>query len=142
MLRLGRGAGILSLQRGAGISNLDAVRRRCLCGVTDAQTSELEDFLKNASRPKMGKAKAKQSAGQRELDLTKQLSRLGGTPLTDLLRMDSAALKEQGASMLCDLTFTLLSPLTRNHRATRRRAVPGTETHDEVCRQDETGLDV
>ena len=44
----------------------------------------------------MGLAKAKQSAGQRAMDLTKQLSKLDGLALDDLLRVNGAALKERG----------------------------------------------
>ena len=70
--------------------------QRWLCGVTDEQKAEVESFLKNAQRPKMGKAKAKQSAGQKAIDLMKQASRVNEGTLDDLLRMDSKQLKEKG----------------------------------------------
>ena len=67
-----------------------------MCGVTDEQKAEVETFLRNISRPIMGKAKAKQSAGQRALDITKQSSRLDDVDMDTLLRMDSAELKKRG----------------------------------------------
>lgn len=67
---------------------------RNLC--TDATKNLVEQFLKAASRPKFGKAKAKQSAGQKPVDLTKQASRLGELDFAALLRTKGAALKEMG----------------------------------------------
>eukprot|EP00962_Isochrysis_galbana_P050334 scaffold21755_cov123-Isochrysis_galbana.AAC.1 len=46
---------------------------RSLCAGT-ASENPIERMLKLASRPKMGLAKAKQSAGQRAIDLTKYTS--------------------------------------------------------------------
>ncbi|KAL1529120.1 hypothetical protein AB1Y20_000080 [Prymnesium parvum] len=69
---------------------------RWLCAASEAQAAELSSFLRNASRPKMGKAKAKQSAGQRALDLLKHLPRLEGTSLPQLLRMKSKQLAKLG----------------------------------------------
>ena len=56
----------------------------------------MQSFLERASRPKMGKARAKQSAGQRELDLTKQAKHFEDMDLPALLRLDGAALKQLG----------------------------------------------
>eukprot|EP00320_Phaeocystis_rex_P005980 CAMPEP_0119071602 /NCGR_PEP_ID=MMETSP1178-20130426/52160_1 /TAXON_ID=33656 /ORGANISM="unid sp, Strain CCMP2000" /LENGTH=90 /DNA_ID=CAMNT_0007053543 /DNA_START=210 /DNA_END=482 /DNA_ORIENTATION=+ len=44
----------------------------------------------------MGKARAKQSAGQRALDLTKQAKNFEDIDLPALLRLDGKALKELG----------------------------------------------
>lgn len=79
--------------RGAA-SRLLGARR--LCGAADAGQAELLDFLRNASRPIWGRAKAKQSGGQAALDLTKQLPRLEGLDLRGLLACKTAELKERG----------------------------------------------
>ena len=50
---------------------LSASRWRCLCAVSEEAQAEVLKFLTAASRPKMGLSKAKQSAGQRALDLSK-----------------------------------------------------------------------
>ena len=47
-------------------------------------------------RPKMGVAKAKQSAGQKALDLTKQANRMKDMDLKALLHTDGKKLKELG----------------------------------------------
>ena len=76
---------------------LPAVRARMLCADAEPDgKAALEAFLKNISRPKMGQARAKQSAGQRAMDLSKQLSKLDGLTLDELLRIDGATLKEKG----------------------------------------------
>ena len=54
---------------------------RALCDAAseaaeEARKAELLEFLRCASRPIMGKAKARQSAGQKALDLTKQMKKL------------------------------------------------------------------
>ena len=54
------------------------------------------EFLRVASRPIMGKAKARQSAGQKALDLTKQLKNLDDLDMGALLRADGAELKRRG----------------------------------------------
>ena len=51
-----------------------------------AGPSQIEEFLRRASRPKMGKAKAKQSAGQRAIDLTKHLSKFEDMSYEQLLQ--------------------------------------------------------
>ena len=62
--------------------------RRMLCDT--AGPSQIEDFLRRASRPKMGKAKAKQSAGQRAIDLTKHLSKFEDMSYEQLLQVACA----------------------------------------------------
>lgn len=69
--------------------------QRWFCNAGDS-SGELATFLSNASRPKMGKAKAKQSAGQKALDLMKQLPRLEGLTLPDFLGLRSADLRKRG----------------------------------------------
>ena len=59
--------------------------RRMLCDT--AGPSQIEEFLRRASRPKMGKAKAKQSAGQRAIDLTKHLSKFEDMSYEQLLQV-------------------------------------------------------
>mmetsp|Transcript_2428 Transcript_2428/g.5481 ORF Transcript_2428/g.5481 Transcript_2428/m.5481 type:complete len:140 (-) Transcript_2428:303-722(-) len=74
-----------------------AMPGRALCTDADAAAAAaLELFLKNISRPKMGQAKAKQSAGQRAVDLTKQLNKLKGLTVEELTLMSSAELKRRG----------------------------------------------
>mmetsp|Transcript_5482 Transcript_5482/g.10806 ORF Transcript_5482/g.10806 Transcript_5482/m.10806 type:complete len:143 (-) Transcript_5482:256-684(-) len=73
----------------------------CACRTFCSGTSEeskalIHKFLERASRPKMGKARAKQSAGQRALDLTKQAKNFEDIDLPALLRLDGKALKELG----------------------------------------------
>ena len=73
----------------------------CACrpfcsGVSEESTALVQSFLERASRPIMGKARAKQSAGQRALDLTKQAKNFEGMDLPALLRLDGAALKKLG----------------------------------------------
>ena len=53
----------------------------------------VQRVLEAASRPKMGKARANQSAGQRGLDLSKQAKNLEDLDLPALLRLDGTALK-------------------------------------------------
>ena len=65
---------------------------RGLCA--DAKQAEVLEFLRCASRPKMGKAKAKQSAAQRTLDLTKFAGKFEDLPT--LLRMKTPELKDAG----------------------------------------------
>ena len=66
---------------------------RALCSSANAEVLE---FLRAASRPIMGKAKAKQSAGQKAVDLTKQVNRLEGLSMDGLLRVDGAELRRRG----------------------------------------------
>ena len=70
--------------------------RQFCSGVSEESTALVEKFLERASRPIMGKARAKQSAGQRALDLTKQAKNFEGMDLPALLRLDGAALKKLG----------------------------------------------
>lgn len=70
---------------------------RALCtSAEDASKAEVLEFLRAASRPIMGKAKAKQSAGQKALDLTKQANRLDGVDMAGLMRIKSAELESRG----------------------------------------------
>ena len=71
-------------------------RSLCSSGPTDEQKAEVVEFLHAASRPIMGKAKAKTSAGQKALDLTKQAGRLEDVDLTGLLRLTTEDLRERG----------------------------------------------
>ncbi len=57
---------------------------------------DVPTFLAAASRPIMGKAKAKQSAGQKALDLSKHESKLADLDFAVLLRADGEQLKELG----------------------------------------------
>jgi hypothetical protein len=59
---------------------------RSLCAGATSGTS-VEMMLKLASRPKMGLAKAKQSAGQRAIDLTKYTSKFAGMSFQELLQV-------------------------------------------------------
>ena len=69
---------------------------RAFCsGVSDEAKEQVLNFLKAASRPKMGKAKAKQSAGQRALDLTRSAKALDDLDLPGLLRLKGADLKKR-----------------------------------------------
>ena len=73
---------------------------RALCDAAadadEARKAELQEFLRSASRPIMGKAKARQSAGQKELDLTKQMKNLDDLDLHGLLRLGGEELKNRG----------------------------------------------
>ena len=70
---------------------------RSLCEAADeARKAELLEFLRCASRPIMGKAKARQSAGQKALDLTKQAKNLDDLDLRALVRCDQPRLPERG----------------------------------------------
>lgn len=71
-------------------------RRLCEAVAEEARKAELTEFLRTVSRPIMGKAKARQSAGQKPLDLTKQLKNLDDLDLRTLLRLDGAELKRRG----------------------------------------------
>lgn len=71
-----------------------AVGLRALC--SDAAQQEIQTFLANTSRPKMGQAKAKQSAGKKIIDMSKQSSRLEGLDMAALLRTTGADLKTRG----------------------------------------------
>lgn len=79
-----------------------APRARTLCDAAEdeekaaARKAELQEFLRAASRPVMGKAKARQSAGQRALDLTKQLKNLDDLDVRGLAKVDGAELKRRG----------------------------------------------
>ena len=120
-------------------------QQRWLCGISDEQKAEVETFLRNISRPIMGKAKAKQSAGQKALDLTKQLSRLDDVDMDTLLRMNSAELKNRGERVapscyLC--TQPGRSRPTAFPPVARRRALPGAEAHPRLCLQGEVGMDL
>lgn len=58
----------------------------------------------------MGQGKKKRCAGQRPLDLTKQLARLEGLDLPELVRMDTVALKKRGLPVRAETqTITLIS---------------------------------
>jgi len=84
--------------RGVGASLLPRTgfAQRALLMSTDAAKAQVEEFLRAASRPKMGVAKAKQSAGQKALDLTKQANRMKDMDLKALLQTDGRKLKELG----------------------------------------------
>lgn len=71
-------------------------RTLCSSGPTDEQKAEVLEFLRAASRPIMGKAKAKTTAGQKALDLTKQAGRLEDVDITGLLRLTTEDLRERG----------------------------------------------
>ena len=76
-----------------------AARARPLCdeaAADEARKAELLEFLRSASRPIMGQAKARQSAGQRPIDLTKQMKNLEDLSFHELLRIDGAELKKRG----------------------------------------------
>lgn len=98
MMRMGHALRALAQHSTAvpwmGGRSLVAVQRAPLC--TEASQPELESFLVAASRPIMGKAKARQSAGQKALDLTKQLNRLKDFDIPTLLRASSKQLKDVG----------------------------------------------
>ena len=63
------------------------VRRFC-SGPDEEMKARVLDFLRVSSRPIQGKAKAKQSAGQRAIDLTKHASKLEDLDLNGLLQAD------------------------------------------------------
>ena len=70
--------------------------RRAFCTeISEESKAELMNFLKAASRPKMGLGKAKQSSGQSALDLTKQARALDDLDLPGLLRLSSTDLKKR-----------------------------------------------
>lgn len=73
-------------------------RARCLCDAAEdeGRKAELLEFLRTASRPIMGKAKARQSAGQKPLDLTKQMKNLEDVDVGALLRMGGPELARRG----------------------------------------------
>ena len=104
MLRLVRGASLLRASAAAAPPRtpplLLRATSRALCDAApdpdELRKKELLDFLRTASRPIMGKAKAPQSAGQRAIDLTKQLKNLDDLDLRALLRLDTEALKKRG----------------------------------------------
>mmetsp|Transcript_9418 Transcript_9418/g.20623 ORF Transcript_9418/g.20623 Transcript_9418/m.20623 type:complete len:150 (-) Transcript_9418:134-583(-) len=76
-----------------GLSQL----RRALCSTPEPDAkAELELFLQRASRPIMGLGKAKQSAGQTPLDLTKYLKKLEDLTLDDIMAIRSEELEERG----------------------------------------------
>lgn len=73
---------------------------RALCDAApdadEARKAEVLEFLRSASRPIQGKAKAKQSAGQRAVDLTKQMKNLDDVDLHAILRMSREDLVKRG----------------------------------------------
>ena len=70
---------------------------RSLCsGPSEASKATVTEFLRVASRPIQGKAKAKTSAGQKALDLTKSASKLEDLDLGGVLRCDGKELKRRG----------------------------------------------
>ena len=71
-------------------------RALCTEASDEAKKALVQRFLDAASRPKMGKGRAKQSAGQRALDLGKQAKSLEDLDLPQLLALDGAALKASG----------------------------------------------
>ena len=70
-------------------------RALCTEASDEAKKALVQRFLDAASRPKMGKGRAKQSAGQRALDLGKQAKSLEDLDLPQLLALDGASLKER-----------------------------------------------
>ena len=91
-----RGAARVLLRPSLGLSPPVCACRPFCSGVSEEGKALVQSFLQRASRPKMGKARAKTSAGQRELDLTKQAKNFEGMDLTALLRLNGAKLKELG----------------------------------------------
>ena len=85
-----------SVMFSAMLSRMSVVRVSCRTLCADAAQAEVLEFLRAASRPKVGKAKAKQSAGQKALDLTKQANRLGDMDMNGLLLTNGKQLKEMG----------------------------------------------
>ena len=79
---------------GAGPSR--ALPARWLCDAADGEKARLEAFLRSASRPKMGEARAKQSAGQKALDLARHLGAMEGITLDQLAAMGTIELKKLG----------------------------------------------
>jgi hypothetical protein len=73
-----------------------ALSRAFCSSVDEASKAAVLEFLRTASRPIMGKAKAKQSAGQKAIDLTKQANRLEDLDLQGLIRVDGAELRRRG----------------------------------------------
>lgn len=76
-------------------------QRRGLCeaadaGVDEAVKAEVREFLRVSSRPIMGQAKKKRTAGQKAVDLLKHEGRFEDVNLHELLRMDSEELKRRG----------------------------------------------
>jgi hypothetical protein len=62
---------------------------RSLCAGASSD-NPIERLLKLASRPKMGLAKAKQSAGQRAIDLSKYTAKFEGMSFQELLQVRCA----------------------------------------------------
>jgi len=61
---------------------------RCMAtAAAAAEANPMTTFLKNASRPKMGLSKAKQSAGQRVIDLTKHESKFAEMSFEELIQV-------------------------------------------------------
>ena len=63
---------------------------------SEEEKARVLKFLRVASRPIQGMGKAKQTAGQKALDLTKQASRLEDLDLNGVLRCDTKELKKRG----------------------------------------------
>lgn len=76
-------------------ASLGGFRRAFCTEISEASKAELMSFLKAASRPKLGLGKAKQSSGQKALDLTRQAKMFDDLDLPGLLRLKSADLKKR-----------------------------------------------
>ena len=84
------------LRRSALQPTCCGLARRALCTeVSEESKQQILKFLGAASRPKMGKAKAKQSAGQRALDLSKQAKNLDDLDMAQVLSLNGAELKKR-----------------------------------------------
>ena len=79
---------------GAGPSR--ALPARWMCAAAEGEKARLEAFLRSASRPKMGAARAKQTAGQKALDLTRHVGAMEGVTLEQLAAMGTVELKKLG----------------------------------------------
>ena len=99
--------------------------RRAFCTeISEASKAELLAFLKAASRPKLGLGKAKQSSGQKALDLTRQANVFDDLDLPGLLRLKSSDLKKR--EVPCQVGPTRACPLSRPPTCTLepRSAIP------------------
>ena len=84
----------------SSVSSFRLGARRALCSeVSEESKAAVLDFLKAASREKMGLAKAKQSAGQKALDLTRLAKQFDDLDLPGLLRLKTADLKQRGVGV-------------------------------------------
>ena len=104
-----------------------AAPARSLCSVAEASQAEVLEFLRAASRPVMGHAKAKQSAGQKALDLTKQASRLEDLDMRALALVDTHELRRRGVP--CQERKLLLRFCSKIRQGWRHKGNQGTSAH-------------